>query len=144
MISVAILRIVVETAKSVFSLLLDGVEPEVPDEIRDVASLTHGIREAPEVRVSWLGHKMLAEVNIAVDPSLSVVSGHDIAENVQHQLLHDQKYLSNATVHVDPVGLAGEEFHRHGLGNTEHQIEHEEERGHDLDDNHDHGYSHGH
>ena len=93
-ISVAILRIVVETAKSVFSRLLDGVEPEVPDEIRDVASLTHGIREAPEVRVSWLGHKMLAEVNIAVDPSLSVVSGHDIAEDVHHQLLHNLKYLS--------------------------------------------------
>ena len=143
-ISVAILRIVVETAKSVFSRLLDGVEQEVPDEIRDVALLTHGIREAPEVRVRWLGHKMLAEVNIAVDPSLSVVSGHDIAEDVHYQLLHDLKYLSNATVHVDPVGLAGEEFHRHGLGNTEHQIEHEEERGHDLDDNHDHGYSHGH
>ena len=143
-ISVAILRIVVETAKSVFSRLLDGVEPEVPDEIRDVASLTHGIREAPEVRVRWLGHKMLAEVNIAVDPSLSVVSGHDIAEDVHHQLLHNLKYLSNATVHVDPVGLAGEEFHRHRLGNTEHQIEHEEERGHDLDDNHDHRYSRGH
>ena len=143
-ISVAILRIVVETAKSVFSRLLDGIEPEVPDEVRDVASLTHGVREVSEVRVRWLGHKMLAEVNIAVDPSLSVVSGHDIAEDVHHQLLHNLKYLSNATVHVDPVGLAGEEFHRHGLGNTEHQIEHEAEPGHDLDDNHDHGHSHGH
>ena len=69
MISVAILRIVVETAKSVFSRLLDGVEPEVPDKVREVS----------EVRVRWLGHKMLAEVNITVDPSLSVVSGHDIA-----------------------------------------------------------------
>ena len=143
-ISVAILRIVVETAKSVFSRLLDGVEPEVPDEVRDVASLTHGVREVSEVRVRWLGHKMLAEVNIAVDPSLSVVSGHDIAEDVHHQLLHNLKYLSNATVHVDPVGLAGEEFHRHGHGNTEHRIEHKAERGHDLDDDHDHGHSHGH
>ena len=143
-ISVAILRIVVETAKSVFSRLLDGVEPEVPDEVRDVASLTHGVRQVSEVRVRWLGHKMLAEVNIAVDPSLSVVSGHDIAEDVHHQLLHNLKYLSNATVHVDPVGLAGEEFHRHGHGNTEHRIEHKAERGHDLDDDHDYGHSHGH
>ena len=143
-ISVAILRIVVETAKSVFSRLLDGVEPEVPDEVRDVALLTHGVRQVSEVRVRWLGHKMLAEVNIAVDPSLSVVSGHDIAEDVHHQLLHNLKYLSNATVHVDPVGLAGEEFHRHGHGNTEHQIEHKAERGHDLDDDHDNGHSHGH
>ena len=141
-ISAAILRIVIETAKSVFSRLLDGVEPEVPDEVRDVASVTDGVREVSEVRVRWLGHKMLAEVNIAVDPDLSVGAGHDIAEDVHHQLLHNLKYLSNATVHVDPVGLAGEEFHRHGLGNTEHQIEHESERGHDSEDDVDHGHSH--
>ena len=141
-ISAAILRIVIETAKSVFSRLLDGVEPEVPDEVRDVASVTDGVREVSEVRVRWLGHKMLAEVNIAVDPDLSVGAGHDIAEDVHHQLLHNLKYLSNATVHVDPVGLAGEEFHRHGLGNTEHQIEHESERGHDSEDDDDHGHSH--
>ena len=141
-ISAAILRIVIETAKSVFSRLLDGVEPEVPDEVRDVALVTDGVREVSEVRVRWLGHKMLAEVNIAVDPDLSVGAGHDIAEDVHHQLLHNLKYLSNATVHVDPVGLAGEEFHRHGLGNTEHQIEHESERSHDSEDDVDHGHSH--
>ena len=141
-ISAAILRIVIETAKSVFSRLLDGVEPEVPDEVRDVASVTDGVREVSEVRVRWLGHKMLAEVNIAVDPDLSVRAGHDIAEDVHHQLLHNLKYLSNATVHVDPVGLAGEEFHRHGLGNTEHQIEHEAEHGHNSEDDDDHGHSH--
>jgi cation diffusion facilitator family transporter len=145
-ISVAILRIVVETAKSVFSRLLDGVEPEVPDEVRDVALVTEGVREVSEVRVRWLGHKMLAEVNIAVDPNLSVGAGHDIAEDVHHQLLHNLKYLSNATVHVDPVGLAGEEFHRHGIGNTEHQMEHEieseAEHGHESDGVDDHGNSH--
>ncbi|MCH2502367.1 MAG: cation diffusion facilitator family transporter [Dehalococcoidia bacterium] len=120
-ISAAILRIVVETSKSVFSRLLDGVEPEVPDEVRNVALVTGGVRGVAEVQVRWLGHKMLAEVNIAED-------GH-------HQLLHNLKYLSNATVHVDPVGLAGEEYHRHGIGNTEHQESH-------VDEHEEHGHSH--
>ena len=151
-ISAAILRIVVETSKSVFSRLLDGVEPEVPDDVRNVATLTDGVREVAEVRVRWLGHKMLAEVNIAVDPVLSVKAGHDIAEEVHHRLLHHLKYLSNATVHVDPVGLAGEEYHRHGPGNTEHgeehpeehHEEHAEEHAHDNGNGHDddHGHSH--
>ena len=147
-ISAAILRIVVETARSVFSRLLDGVEPEVPDEVRNVAALTDGVRQVAEVRVRWLGHKMLAEVNIAVDRGLPVEVGHDIAEDVHHRLLHHLKYLSNATVHVDPVGLAGEEHHRHGLGNTEHPDDHEEEHGQaggNADDGghgHDHGHSH--
>ena len=120
-ISAAILRIVVETSKSVFSRVLDGVEPEVPDEVRNAALVTGGFRGVAEVQVRWLGHKMLAEVNIAED-------GH-------HQLLHNLKYQSNATVHVDPVGLAGEEYHRHGIGNTEHQESH-------VDEHEEHGHSH--
>jgi cation diffusion facilitator family transporter len=141
-ISVAILRIVVDTSKSVFSRLLDGVEPEVPDEVRELASVTDGVQDVSEVRVRWLGHKMLAELNIAVDPDLSVGAGHDIAEEVHHRLLHTLKYLSNATVHVDPVGLAGEEHHRHGIGNTEHSDnpDEDEETGHaGHDDENDHG-----
>ena len=117
-ISVAILRIVVETAKSVFSRLLDGVEPEVSDDVRNVAEDTGGVQEVAEIRVRWLGHKMLAEVNIAVDPGLSVTAGHDIALEVHHRLLHQLKYLSNATVHVDPVGLVGEEHHGHNSVNS--------------------------
>ena len=131
-ISAAILRIVVETSKSVFSRLLDGVEP---DEVRNVALVTGGARGVAEVRVRWLGHKILAGVNFAVDPDLSVASGHDIAEDAHHQLLHNLKYLSNATVHVDPVGLAGEEYHRHGTGNTEHQESH-------VDEHEEHSHSH--
>ena len=143
-ISAAILRIVIETARSVFSRLLDGVEPEVPDEVRNVASVTDGVREVAEVRVRWLGHKMLAEVNIAVDSGISVAAGHDIAEEVHHRLLHHLKYLSNATVHVDPVGLAGEEYHRHGPGNTEHTEEHTEEpaKEHGHAEGGGHGHSH--
>ena len=69
-ISAAILRIVVEASKSVFSRLLDGVEVEVPDEARNVAAVTDGVREVAEVRMRWLWHKMLAEANIALDPGL--------------------------------------------------------------------------
>ena len=134
-ISTVILRIVVETSKSVFSRLLDGVGPEVPNEARNVNLVTGGVWGVAEVQVRSLGHKTLAEVNIAVDPDLLVAAGHDIAEDAHYQLLHNLKYLSNATVHVDPVGLAGEEYHRHGIGNTEHQESHVNEHG-------EHGHSH--
>ena len=97
-ISAAILRIVVETSKSVFSRLLDGVEP---DEVRNVALVTGGAQGVAEVLVRWLGHKILAGVNFAVDPDLSVASGHDIASDAHHQLLHSLKYVPNATVHVN-------------------------------------------
>ena len=111
-ITVAIFRIVVESGKSVIARLLDGVEPGVIDEVRNVLYATEGVEEVTEVRVRWLGHSMLAEVNLAVRPELSVEKGHQIAQEAHHQLMHHLQYLANATVHVDPVGSSGEEHHQ--------------------------------
>ena len=49
--------------------------------------------------------------NIAVRSDLSVEQGHDIATEVRHQLLHHLRYLSNATIHIDPITASGETHH---------------------------------
>jgi len=112
LITAAILRIVWESGKSIFTRMLDGVDPEVIDEIRHAVNHTAGVSDISEVRVRWLGHRLHAELSIAVSPELSVEKGHEIAKEVQHRLLHQLRYLSNATVHVDPVGASGEAYHR--------------------------------
>lgn len=112
LITAAILHIVWETGKSVFSRMLDGIDPGIVDDIRYVASKVKGVEEITEIRVRWLGHRLYAEVNIAVDSGISVAEGHKIAVNVRHSLLHGLDYLSNAVVHVDPIGASGEIFHR--------------------------------
>ena len=111
-ITVAIFRIVIESGKSVISRLLDGVEPEVIEEVRSVLGATEGVEEVAEVRVRWLGHRLLAEVNIAVAPELSVENGHEISQEAHRRLLDHLQYLSSATIHVDPAGSSGEEHHR--------------------------------
>jgi cation diffusion facilitator family transporter len=112
LITAAILRIVWESGKSIFTRMLDGVDPEVIDEIRQAVNHIAGVSDISDVRVRWLGHRLHAELNIAVSPELSVEKGHEIAKEVQHRLLHQLRYLSNATVHVDPVGASGEAYHR--------------------------------
>lgn len=112
LITLAILRIVWESARSIFDRLLDGTDPEVVDEIRHAINHTSGVQEATEVRVRWLGHRLHAEVNITVASELPVEAGHAIAIEVRHQLLHHLSYLSGATIHVDPSGSSGEEHHR--------------------------------
>lgn len=111
LITIAILRIVWEAGKSVFLRILDGVDPEIVDEIHAIVSKVKNVNEVTEVRVRWLGHRLYAEVNIAVNPELSVEEGHEIAVEVRHEMLDKLNYLSNAIVHVDPVGLSGEIFH---------------------------------
>jgi divalent metal cation (Fe/Co/Zn/Cd) transporter len=64
------------------------------------------------LRARWLGHRMQAEVNVAVAPQLSVADAHGIAKEVRHQLLHHLPHLATAVIHVDPVNEAGEQHHR--------------------------------
>ncbi|MHB8842002.1 MAG: cation diffusion facilitator family transporter [Candidatus Aquicultor sp.] len=111
-IAAAIFRIVWDSSKTVFTRLLDGVDPEVIDEIGHAVHHTQGVRAITEVRVRWIGHRLSAELNIAVDPGLSVEEGHGIAREVRHQLMHHLRYLSNVTIHVDPATASGEDYHR--------------------------------
>jgi cation diffusion facilitator family transporter len=76
LIAAAILVIVWQSGKVVFTRLLDGVNPEVIDEIQHTASHVLGVEDVGEVRARWVGHRLRAEVNVAVDPDLSVAEGH--------------------------------------------------------------------
>lgn len=111
-ISMAIFRIVWEVGKPVLLRLLDGVDPEVVEEIRHAANHAPGVREVTEVRVRWVGHRLHAQVNIAVRPELPVEKGHQVAGETRHQLLHHLQYLSDATIHVDPLDASGDQHHR--------------------------------
>jgi cation diffusion facilitator family transporter len=110
-ITIAILTIVWESGKTVFTRLLDGVDPEVTDEITHALNHAQGVRGVTEIRLRWSGHRLLAEINLAVSPTLSVAEGHAIAVEARHQLMHSLPYLSNVTVHVDPEDLSGEKHH---------------------------------
>jgi len=112
LITLTILRIVWKSGKSIFTRMLDGVDPDVIDEIKHAVNHTAGVRDISEVRVRWIGHRLHAELNIAVNPELSVEKGHEIAKEVQHRLFHHLQYISNATIHIDPVGASGESYHR--------------------------------
>lgn len=111
-ITLAILGIVWQSGKLVFTRLLDGVDPQVVEEIRHAASHVPGVEDVTEARARWSGHELHAEINVAVQPRISVAEGHAIAREVNHRLLHQLGYLRRAVIHVDPDGEAGEEYHR--------------------------------
>jgi cation diffusion facilitator family transporter len=110
-ITTVIFKIVWDSGKSLVMRLLDGVDPRVIDEVHHSARHVPDVLEVTEVRVRWLGHRLLADVNIAVPSTLSVEQGHQIAHDVRHQLLHHLPYLANATIHIDPASASGERYH---------------------------------
>jgi cation diffusion facilitator family transporter len=110
-ITVMIFWIVLESGKTIFTWLLDCVDPAVTDEIRHTAGYVEGVVEITDVRVRWLGHRLHAEVNITVDSALSVENGHAIAKEFRHELLHHLRCLSDAIIHIDPSTASGPDYH---------------------------------
>lgn len=111
LITVAILKIVFDSAKAVFRRALDGVDPQLVDDIRHAVNHTPGVIDVTETRVRWIGHRLYAELNVAVAAELSVARGHEVAVEVRHQLLHQLPFLSEATIHIDPVTASGQAYH---------------------------------
>jgi cation diffusion facilitator family transporter len=112
LITIAIAQIVWQSAKAVFTRALDGVDPKIIDQLRHAASRVRGVEKVTDVRGRWLGHRLHAEMNVAVAPQLSVEEGHALAKEVRHEAMHQLGYLSNVVIHIDPMQEAGEEFHR--------------------------------
>jgi len=111
LISLTILRIVWKSAKDVFTRLLDGVDPEVIDEIQHAAGHIPEVLSVSDIRVRWIGHRLHAEVNLAVDPAHSVSEAHAVSCDARHEIMHKLPYLSNVIVHIDPEDESGEQFH---------------------------------
>jgi cation diffusion facilitator family transporter len=111
-ITVLILRIVWASARTVFGRMIDGVGPEVVDEIRHAALHIEGVEQVSEVRARWIGHRLHGEVNLAVAPALSVSEAHAVGQAARHAILHHLPSLSNVIIHVDPADASGEGFHR--------------------------------
>src|SRR6266496_2512 len=78
LITAVILFIVWDATKAVFTRVLDGVEPEILEQVRQVAGSVGGVQAVSEVRARWVGHRLNAEVNLAADPATTVADAHQL------------------------------------------------------------------
>ena len=111
LISAAILYIGWDAGREVFARIMDAIEPETVGQIERVASGVGGVRRVDEVRARWIGHRVMVELAIQVDPQLTVAEGHRIAEEVRHELLHQIPRLADANVHVNPAWEGVDPYH---------------------------------
>jgi cation diffusion facilitator family transporter len=99
----AILWILLGSVRTVCRRLMDGIEPEVIDGMTATAAAVPGVVAVDRVRVRWSGHRMEADANISVADDLTILEGHDIAERVEHELLHATRHLDSVVVHLHPT-----------------------------------------
>ena len=101
MITITILAIVWQSARAVITRSLDGVNPGITEEIRHAAEHVPGLKKLTDIKARWLGHKLNADLTIAVDDSLSLADAKQVAVALQEELREHLPSLSAATVQFD-------------------------------------------
>jgi len=101
-ISIAIFAVLRGAAKQVYYRLMDAVDPAIVDNIRHEASHTPGVRAVESTKVRWLGHRLVADITIDVDPTATVEQGHQVATATHQRLTRRVAHVDDVNVHVHP------------------------------------------
>jgi cation diffusion facilitator family transporter len=101
-ISAAIFGVIRQAAKEVFGRIMDKVDEQTALNAEQAAALVPGVVGVDRLRLRWVGHELLAEVDVRAETALNLIAAHALAERVRHRLLDDFARLVDATVHVGP------------------------------------------
>lgn len=101
-ISVAIFVVLWGAARQIYYRLMDAVDPAIVDRLTTISAGIDGVHDVGEPKVRWLGHRLVADLDITVAADLPVRAGHAIAESARHELLHQIAHLDDVHVHVNP------------------------------------------
>ncbi|QCU78258.1 cation transporter [Citricoccus sp. SGAir0253] len=105
-IAAVIVAVLAGSMRTVVRRLMDGVDAGTLDRVEGAAAAVAGVESVPRARARWSGHRLEADLDVAVDGALSVREGHRIAEQVAAVLRREVPHLHGAVVHVVPAGPA--------------------------------------
>lgn len=111
LITAAILGIVWQSARSVLTRMLDGVEPGTLDEIQHAAAHVKGIDKIIDAKARWIGHKLHVQVTIALDDGIFLAAANTIADQLRRELKDHLPALAEASILFAPSAEAGGHHH---------------------------------
>lgn len=101
-ITIAILFIVKDATRAVWNRMIDGIEPEILNQIESSPLYVTGVKSVHQARVRWVGHKVFTDLHITTDPTISVRDAHKITDEVEAVLKHHVHSFGGAVIHVCP------------------------------------------
>ena len=115
-----IFGIVWQSAKAVFTRMLDGIEPHIGDELRHIAAHVEGLRSLDMVRARWLGHRLRAEMTVRVDPGLTIAEANRIVAALKTEASHHLPALDYLHVETLP-GSSDHSRHKEPKAEAHHR-----------------------
>jgi cation diffusion facilitator family transporter len=79
-----------------------AVEPQIVARIRQEAEATKGVVSTHKVRARSMGNRVLADLHVQVEATLTVEEGHDIATDVARNIQNKLPQVAHALVHLEP------------------------------------------
>ena len=96
--------------KIIWPGLRELVDAGAPEEIcREIIALAHGnthVKQVHGIRTRYVSTRILVDLHVVVDGSLSVKVGHDIAEDVKERILQNGPEVIDVVVHIEPEEVA--------------------------------------
>ncbi|CAN5638773.1 cation diffusion facilitator family transporter [soil metagenome] len=102
-ITVAILFIVRDSARSIWRRMMDAIEPETVEAIERVVRDTAGVQDVEFVRARWVGHRIYSEARVRVAGGLSVAEGQEISQRILASARREVPKLERLIVEVEPA-----------------------------------------
>ena len=105
-ICVIIVKISIDIFKESFEKLVDkSCDVKTKEEIKSEIQSIEGVKNIDDLKTRIFGDKIFVDVEISVDPLLTVKEGHDIAENVHNKVENLNEKIKHCLVHVNPYNV---------------------------------------
>lgn len=105
-VALLILKVAYDILKSTSYELMDGRPArEKVDEITKIAAKISGVIDVYDLKLRSYGPNYIVDLKIVVQDQLSVVEGHNIACQVESQIIEQQADVKDVMVHVDPESV---------------------------------------
>ncbi|MFI5541936.1 cation diffusion facilitator family transporter [Nocardia sp. NPDC051900] len=103
LITAAILAVLRTAARDVLRRLMDAVEPGMVTAAERALAAEPGVQGVRSLRMRWIGHRLHADVELDVAPTITLADAHRVAHEAQHALTHVVPKLDTAVVHAYPA-----------------------------------------
>ncbi len=87
-------------------LVDSGASKETCERIKSIANREEPVKQVHRIRTRYLSSGLMVDMHIVVDGKISVMEGHDIAENVRERIIAARGDVVDVIVHVDPEEAA--------------------------------------
>ncbi len=81
--------------------LTDAFEVERLKEIEETIRSTPGVKLVKDIKARLHGNQPIVDATIFVEPTLTVIEGHQIAEHVEERLAETHQ-INNSHIHIEP------------------------------------------